>query len=333
MLNVQTIITDALIKSRAMSPQDAGNPDPELQAIAVRELNMLLLDIGISGTYNVSRRTYVVNPQSRDRLTFGDVSQSILSATYQYTVPTTSPFTVQLDSTNLQDVVITFVDTDTVASLTTNIAPTSIGTVQVDYSTGLLTFFSGDASKLVTVAYHWRPSTSTHADIAEQPNNIISLSYELGNIVYPLTRLSYSEYQALSLKQQVSTIPQFFAFDFQFPNPTCWIWPMATSGTTARVVLSRAYLSATDGSELDVPDYMYKYLVYNLTTQIYTSYPVPGGLDSEIMYHARESAGNLRSYMARQNMQKARGNYHRASSNRSIFTDLGSPLGGYSGSR
>ena len=51
-----------------MSPQDAGNPDPELQAIALRELNMLLSDLGIS--LNQSRRTSVIVPNMRDRIIF-----------------------------------------------------------------------------------------------------------------------------------------------------------------------------------------------------------------------------------------------------------------------
>ena len=328
MLDVQTIITDALLKVGAMSPQDAGNPDPELQVIAVRELNMLLSELGLSMAFNINRRTYSFTPQSGDRITFGSVGSDILSATYQQLVPASAPYTYQLPNTNIQDITVTLVDLNQEMTIETNVGPTAEGTVLIDYTSGLLTFHNADAGKLVVIQYHWASSTPTHPDIAERVNNVISLQYEMAGIVYGCKQISYDQYQSISLKKDVITIPQWYAWDFQFPNPTLWIFPYMVSGMTARLVSQRPYLAAVDGAELDVPDYMYKYLVYNLATQLYTTYRTGNGLDQETIYHAKASAANIKAYISRQNMTKAKGDYKRRSS-RSIWTDLGSPLGGY----
>lgn len=329
MLDVQTIITDALLKVGAMSPQDAGSPDPELQAIAVRELNMLLLDIGLNFSINPSQRTYSFVPQNGDRITFGNIANKILSATYTYQVPSASPYQIQLPSANIQDATVTYIDSDQALTVDWQVAPSATGAVEINPSTGLMMLHSGDAGKWVTVSYRWRASGSDHADVAETPARIISLNFELGNVVYPLREITYAEYQSLSLKRNIQSIPLYYAFDYQFPNPTLWIYPMEIPSMTARLVFSRYFLNAEDGSELDVPDYLYKYLVYNLATQLYTTFPTAAGIDPELVYHAKESASRVRNYITRISVGKARGDFKRRRSARTLWTDLGSPLGGY----
>ena len=309
MLNVQTILTDALLKVGAMSPQDAGNPDPELQAIALRELNMLLSDLGIS--LNQSRRTSVIIPKMRDRIIFGDVQNTALASTLPFTVPTAAPYQIQLQGTNVQSATVEYIDDKQPLTVDWQVAPAAAGTVYIEQSTGIATFNAADAGRVVTVSLTFAQSSGMHADLVETPSDIISLQFELGNLVYPCARISYAEYQALSLKQQVQTFPTFYAYDFQFPNPTLWVYPMALDGMTARIVWSRFFLAAEDGSELDAPDYMYKYLVYNLATQLYTTFPTANGIDPELVMHAKLAASHVKDYLRRQSMPKVRGDYRK----------------------
>jgi len=324
-LAVQTIIQDALLKCGVTTQLDAGDPNPEWLTIGLHELQMLLGEWNCNLTINNSQRTYSFLPQALDRIVCGDVSDTTYSATYGVTIPAASPHTYQLPNTNIQELTVAYVTSG--LPLQNIVSGTPIaGQVLVNYSTGFLTFAAADAQLLTTAKYTWRSSEGTHPDIYESPMDIQSVSFELGNLTYPCRRVSYNDYQKFSMKQTLEAIPLYYAWDAQYPQSNIFVWPQISSNMTARVVLSRAFVEAEPQSDIDLPSHYYKAMVYNLATQIYTNFPT-GGLDSEIIYHARASLEGLKTRQRRARTPRAVSGYRSRTSPGSMFTSPGSPLG------
>jgi hypothetical protein len=325
-LSVQTIITDALLKVGVSTELDVGDPAPQWLTIGLHELQMLIGEWNCNLTIQNYLKTYSFTPQYPDHIVLGNVADPIYSMTQGVSIPTTTPWQVQLPNTNIETITVTYVTTG--LGLTNIITGTPVsGQVLVNYSTGLLGFAAADEGLLVTVEYTWGNSETTHPDIYEAPMDILSVSTEIGNQTYPCRKCSYNDYQMMSQKEVVSSIPMWYAWDAQFPISNIYIWPTIPAGYTIRLVMSRGFVDVVPQSNLDTPDFYYKALVYNLATQLYTNYPV-GGLDDEIIYHARASLEMIKHRNRKARTGRAQGRYNSRPYSNSMFTSPGSPLGG-----
>jgi len=330
-MNVQEIIQDALALAGVTADGlDAGDPNPEYQQRALSCLHMLLGDWGTQLRFNNSQRTYVVSPQRLDLISIGLNDTPVQSTMQLYTVP--SDGLLQLPVTNIAKPAT---PTIVVQNLATRIpyqvivagTPTA-GQVLVDAITGLLTFAPANYGTEVTITYAYYQDVDRHVDIMDQPMDIEQLSFELASVVFPCTRVSIAQYQQLSLKQQIQTIPQFWAWDQQYPIGRIHVWPQAQPAMTARITLTRMILEPAMQGQVDLPEYYRKALVYNLATMLYTFYPT-GGLDPEVVFHAKSSLEGIKHLIRRAHNPKAVSGYRPGVVHTSMFTSPGAPrIGG-----
>lgn len=330
-MNVQEVIHDALALAGVTADGlDAGDPDPQYQARALSCLRMLLGDWGTQLKLNNSQRTYVVSPQRLDMISVGLNDVPVQSTVELYTVPADG--LLQLPVTNIAKPAT---PTIVVQNLATRIpyqvivagTPTA-GQVLVNAITGLLTFDVADAGTEVTITYAYYQDVDRHVDIMDQPMDIEQLSFELASVVFPCTRISLAQYQQLSLKQQIQSIPQFFAWDQQYPIGRIHVWPQAQPAMTARVTMTRMILEPVMQGQIDLPEYYRKALTYNLATMLYTFYPT-GGLDPEVVWHAKGALEGIKHMIRRAHNPKAVSGYRPGVANTSMFTSPGAPrIGG-----
>ena len=202
------------------------------------------------------------------------------------------------------------------------------GQVLVDAVTGQLTFAAANYGAEVTITYQYYQDTDNHVDILDAPMDIDQLSFELAGVVFPCVKVSLAQYQQLSLKQTIQSIPQVYAWDYQYPIGRIYVWPMAQPAMTARITLTRAILEPTSQGQIDVPDYYRKALTYNMATMLYTFYPA-GGLDPEVIYHAKASLEGIKARIRRAHNPKAVSGYSPGRRYTSMFLYPGAPrIGG-----
>lgn len=328
-LNVQTVLNDALaLAGITADGLDAGNPDPQHQQRALNCLRMLLGEWGTELSINNSTRTYVVTPQAGDYIAIGQNDTPIQSSVQSYTIPNTG--VIQLPDTNLGPVsMVNITNLNTRVPFT--LFPVGIPLANqciVNSVAGTLTFNAADYGALITVQYAYYQGTNQHVDIYATPMDIEQVSFDLGGITFPCSKVSYTQYQQMSLKKNISTIPRWFAYDYQYPVAKLYVWPMWQAGMTARITATNMILEAKSQSELDLPAFYYKALVYNLATMLYTFYPT-GGLDPEVIYHAKASLEGIKRRNRKMHTPKAVSGYSPGTRFGSLFTAPGAPrIGG-----
>lgn len=331
MIYVQDILRDALALAGVTADGlDAGDPQPEYQTRALSCLKMLLGELSTQLRFNNSQRTYVVAPQQLDRISIGINDTPVQSTMQLYTVPDTG--TIQLPVTNIAKPAT---PTIAIQNLATRLPYTVIvvgtptaGQVLVNALTGLLAFNAADHGADITVTYAYYQDVDRHVDILDQPMDVEQLSFELASVVFPCTRISLAQYQQLSLKQQIQSIPQFWAWDQQYPISRIYVWPQAQPAMTARITLTRQILEPVNQGQVDLPEYFRKALTYNTASMLYTFYPT-GGLDPEVVFHAKSSLEGIRQMIRRAHNPKAVSGYRPGVANTSMFTSPGAPrIGG-----
>ncbi len=331
MINVQTIIQDSLALAGVTADGlDAGNPDPQHQTRALGCIQMLLGEWSTQLIINNSTRTYSLTPQRPDQISIGLNDTPVNSAMVLETIPATG--TIQLPVTNIAKPAtptISVVNLATRQPMTVIVVdvPTA-GQVLVNALTGLLTFSASDFGKEVTITYSYYQDVDRHVDILDAPMDIDQLSFELAGVVFPCAKISYAQYQQMSLKQQVQAIPQFFAWDYQYPIGRIHVWPMAQPAMTARITIARAILEPTSQGQVDLADFYRKALTYNTATMLYTFYPT-GGIDPEVIWHAKSSLEGIKARNRRMHNPKAVTGYSPGRRFTSMFTSPGAPrIGG-----
>ena len=330
-LNVQTILNDALALAGVTADGlDAGNPDPQHQLRALSCLQMLLGEWDTELGINNSTRTYVVTPQANDHISIGMNDTPINSSILPYTVPITG--VIQLPNTNIANPAmpsISITDLNTRAQFTVFSVGTPLaGQCIVNAVAGTMTFNAANFGAMITVSYAYYQGTNQHVDIYDTPMDVEAVSFEMGGIVYPCSKVSYRQYEQMSLKKNTAAIPSWFAWDYQYPVGKLYVWPMWQGGMTARVTVTRMLLEAKSQGQVDLPSFYRKALTYNTATMLYTFYPT-GGLDSEVIYHAKSSLEGIKRRNRKMHNPKAVSGYSPGVRFQSLFTSPGAPrIGG-----
>lgn len=126
-----------------------------------------------------------------------------------------------------------------------------------------------------------------------RPINIVTAVVRIATIDYPLKSITQEEYQQqIALKSITSPIPQFIAYDNAYPLGTINLFPVATSGSTLRMLSNKplANLSALT-STVDLPPGWKKALKYNLAVDLAPQYGQQP--DPSIAQQARMAKGAI----------------------------------------
>lgn len=136
--------------------------------------------------------------------------------------------------------------------------------------------------------------SATQGTIPVNFSNILSVQLDLGTVTYSPKEISMEEYKAMSVKQSVS-IPQYWAWDYQNPVSTIYLYPKAQSNLKFRIIGSPKFDSLKTSQEyMKIDDMYYSACVFNLATSLYPFFPREGGIDQELVYKARASMVGLR---------------------------------------
>lgn len=126
-----------------------------------------------------------------------------------------------------------------------------------------------------------------------------------GQIVFPLSPRSLSEYMELSVKT-LTAIPKVYAWDYQKPNGTIWLYPQALSNLAMRVVgMPKIDLTGSQ-SIIDLDDTYSEALVYNLAVRLYPHLKRDAGIDQTIVEIARRAETGLKDRNRRMRMRRAK---------------------------
>jgi hypothetical protein len=329
-LNVQTVLNDALaLAGITADGLDAGDPDPQHQTRALSCLQMLLGEWATELTINNNTRTYTVTPQHQDYILIGMNDTPVNSSVLPYVIPSTG--LIQLPNTNIATPAtpaISVVNLHTrVPYIITTVGVPNANQCLVDPYLGTLTFNASEATQNITVSYSYFQDTNQRVDIFDTPMDVEAVSFELGGIVFPCTKVSYRQYQQMSLKQNVTAIPSYFAWDYQYPIGRLYVWPQWQPSMTARITVTRMILEPRSQGTIDLPGFYRKALTY-IATMLYTFYPT-GGLDQEVIWHAKASLEGIKKRNRRMHMPKAVSGYSPGIRFQSLFTSPGAPrIGG-----
>lgn len=150
-----------------------------------------------------------------------------------------------------------------------------------------------------------------------RPISIEAAFIRIGNIDYPLTKITDEEYSSIAYKSLGTTIPQYFNYNNGYPYGTIKIYP-ALVGNVGLHLLSEKPLTeiATINTEIDLPAGTKRALKYNLAVDLAPEY---GKQVSEVVYKiAKESLGQIRLSVAKNRPIKQR--YDNSIAGNNIYT-------------
>lgn len=143
-----------------------------------------------------------------------------------------------------------------------------------------------------------------------------------GQVVFKLSPISLAEYMEISVKV-TTAIPSVYAWDYQKPNGTIWLFPQALSNLALRVVGMPKVDLAGSQSTINLDDSYYEALTYNLAVRLYPHLKRDAGLDPTIIQVAQRSETGLKDRNRRMRMRRARVPFATSASDSSYWT---SPL-------
>lgn len=148
-------------------------------------------------------------------------------------------------------------------------------------------------------------TTTPAPDIVADLTYIDSVMAIQGQIVFRLMPRSLAEYMELSVKT-LTSIPRIYAWDYQKPNGTIWLYPQALSNLALRVVgMPKIDLTGSQ-STIALDDTYSEALVYNLAVRLYPHLKRDAGIDQTIVEIARRSETGLKDRNRRMRMRRAR---------------------------
>ena len=170
--------------------------------------------------------------------------------------------------------------------------------------------------------------TTPAPDIVGEHSDIQSLTVENGLIVYPCKQITLAEYEKITMKT-VTSIPRFWAWDYQTPNSNIWLFPRPFAGLRVRIVGTPAIGKVISQSTIDLPDQYYKAMVFCGAEMLYSWFPTPNGLDPKIEKEAARSLTGLKHRNLRMRTPKATTAYSMDRSYNQFWqSPLAPPLGG-----
>lgn len=159
-------------------------------------------------------------------------------------------------------------------------------------------------------------------DIVADLTYIDSVIAIQGQVVFKLSPISLAEYMEISVKV-TTAIPAVYAWDYQKPNGTIWLFPQALSNLALRVVGMPKVDLAGSQSTINLDDSYYEALTYNLAVRLYPHLKRDAGLDPTIVQVAQRSETGLKDRNRRMRMRRARVPFATSGSDSSYWT---SPL-------
>jgi hypothetical protein len=267
------IVQDALALVDIVSPGEAG--DPWFSLLAVRLLNGLLSEWALKGLYNPLQTYAQFDANGNGTYTVGTDDSLVKLSNTKYTVVGTVDVNgtyYQSTSNNGQTVKYSVQGTGTKYSLVVN-----------EDTNGTFYAIAGGYSQQL---------------VGDFPTNFVSISRlqcDIGQVTYSPRVITMAEYQALSVKN-INAPPTVWAWDYQQPISTLYIWPRPLTHMTIRLIGSPSIpMVANTQSNIQLDQMYYIPLLYNLATKLYPYLKRDNGIDPEIIYQARSSMAALRS--------------------------------------
>lgn len=146
------------------------------------------------------------------------------------------------------------------------------------------------------------PDPGPAVDIVSDPMNITQLTVELGSVVYTPNPISLAEYEQISVKT-LQAPTRVWAYDWQQPQGTIWLYPRPLAGMTVRVVGVPRLSAAQSQSTLDLDDSWFEALVYNGAVAAYDYFPRDAGISPSLV---RKAAETLRPFKVRASKMRAK---------------------------
>ena len=146
------------------------------------------------------------------------------------------------------------------------------------------------------------PTAGPTVDIVADPMNILQLTVELGAIVYTPDPISVAECQQISVKA-LQAPTRVWAYDWQQPVGTIWLYPRPLSGMTVRILGIPRLSVAQSQSTLDLDDSWFEALVYNGAVAAYDHFPRDAGISPSLV---RKAAEALRPFKIRASKMRAK---------------------------
>lgn len=142
-------------------------------------------------------------------------------------------------------------------------------------------------------------------DIVADPMDIQQVSAEMGTVVRQLRRISLAEYQLISVKTTTAW-PTVWAYDWQQPNGTIWLYPRPSANMTLRVVGTPRILATASQSVIALdPSYMQP-LIDNGAVILYDYFPVNGGAPESLWRRAQSGLRGLEDRAVKMRQRRAR---------------------------
>lgn len=181
-------------------------------------------------------------------------------------------------------------------------------------------FTTTTPTNLVTVGVdNSDPLNPILGDIPIDFGDISHVQVSQGNIVYRLTKGTYAEYLAHSVKNTTS-IPNFYSYDYQRPIGKLNFYPTLLGGLKVTVNGKKAIkLLSTDQEDTAFDDIYYDALLFNLAASLYPHHKSAAGIDKEIIYKAKASVEGLRAKSIAQRMKSVHSPYYSATPTQSYW--------------
>lgn len=175
-----------------------------------------------------------------------------------------------------------------------------------------------DAPILDTNPYLTSGITNPANDIPVDIAQLTSVKLSLGQIVYNLIEIPYTQYLSLSLKNVHST-PRYYAFDYQYPQAKIYFHLLPAAGYAAQVIYKPAIATVRSASDnLQLPDWWRPALLWGLANSLTEYFPnaAYSGASKDLIYHSTNHLKAIKRRVMQANRIKVAPGYRSGSNAR-----------------
>lgn len=156
-------------------------------------------------------------------------------------------------------------------------------------------------------------------DLAVDLMDVFQVTYELGQVVYPMTKIPLTEYERISVKT-INAPPRVWAYDYQQPNANIWLYPIPLPGTLVRIVAMERIANIESQTTINLDMSYFDLLLYNLACRLYPFYPRDAGIDSSLPILAKKAREIIKGRISKMRAQRARTAFTTSSAQESYWT-------------